>query len=197
MKLSIITPCSRPHNLPIIYSSILSMNTDNVEWIIVYDNMDVDERIWEYEENVPILQYRTNRLVGDNYASRQRNLGMEVASGDYLYFLDDDNLVHKLLYDKIDLYCGDNKIIIFNQLTKKHTIKNTNSEFKNRLLLGQFDTGQIAVPNHLNTRWDVDKSWMEETHYIKNLINEVGEDRFIFVDGIYTFYNYLRRFDLY
>ena len=119
MKLSIITPCSRPYNLPTIYSSILEMNSSDIEWIIVFDTIEIDKRILQYEKNVPIKLFRTFREEGDNYASRQRNVGIENATGDYLYFLDDDNLAHRYLYDKMNLYCDGDNILLFNQFTIK------------------------------------------------------------------------------
>lgn len=192
MRLSIITPCSRPYNLPTIYASISGMQSDNVEWIVVFDGDSIDERIRMYEKNVPIILLNCHREDGDNYASRQRNLGIDVATGDYLYFLDDDNVVHRRLYDKLcDFATGDN-IIIFNQFTFKGGRKKPINikSFKP----GQLDTGQFLVPRKYKTRWRNDRKILEEYDYIMDLIDEVGFDKFLWVDRLFTYRNYLRKY---
>lgn len=193
MELSIITPCSRPYNLPTIYSSILEMNTPNVEWLVIYDNIDIDKRILMYEKDVSIRLFKSLRQVGDNYASRQRNIGIENATGDYLYFLDDDNLVHNKLYEKIKLYGDGNKILIFNLFTRtmKRKIKKFNLSKHNPSTI---DTAQIVVPKKYKSRWRNDKKLIEEYDYIEDLRKEAGDENFLFVNKIFTYYNYLRRF---
>ncbi len=84
MLLSIITPCSRPYNLPTIYKSILDLKTDNVEWIVVFDGESVDKRILMYEQNIPIKLYNKVREIGDPMGGMLRNIGIEHADGDYL-----------------------------------------------------------------------------------------------------------------
>ena len=116
MILSIITPCTRVNNLPALYDGISKMGASyDVEWIIVYDSEFIDERILEYEENVPIKLYNVQRQEGDSTASRPRNLGIEKSSGEYLYFLDDDNLIYPKLLNKIRNYLDGESIIIVNQ----------------------------------------------------------------------------------
>lgn len=197
MMLSVITPCSRPLNLPTIYSSILNMNSNNVEWIIVFDNIELDERILSYETTIPIKLFKSIKQIGDNYASRQRNIGIENANGDYLYFLDDDNLVHKFLHKKIKSYSNGDNILIFNQFNQKlgRILKpDFNIQKMNK---GQIDTAQFVVPRKYNSRWRNDSKLIEEYDYLCDLINEVGYDKFKYVDKLYTFRNYLRRFDVY
>lgn len=191
MKLSIITPCSRPMNLPTIYQSILNMNTDNVEWIIVYDGK-IDNRILQYKDRVPIKLLELKRNPEDNYASMLRNKGIEKATGDYLYFLDDDNLVHHKLYEKLNLYGNGDNIIIFNIFTRNRERKIKNFDL-NKIKPGGIDTGQILVPRKYKTRWRNNRQYIEEHDYIQDLRKEVGDDQFRFIDRMYAYYNYLRR----
>lgn len=198
MKLTIITPCSRPYNLPSIYESILNMNSDDVEWIVVFDNIDIDYRILSYQENVPIKLFTSKRNEGDNYASRQRNVGINNSTGDYLYFLDDDNLVHKFLYNKINLYGNGDNVIIFNQFTKKIQRKFPEKiNIEDYLKKGKIDTAQFLVPRKYKTRWKHNRKMIEEWDYGLDLLDEIGIENFLYVDRLYTFYNYLRRFDMY
>ena len=195
MKLSIITPCSRPFNLPAIYSSILEMETDDVEWIIVYDNIDIDKRILMYEKNVKIKLFKSIREDGDNYASRQRNIGIENASGDYLYFLDDDNLAHRYLYSKMNIYGNGDNIITFNQFTIKWERKLSSFDIK-KFKITELDTAQFLVPRKYKSRWR-HRPLIEEYDYIMDLIEEVGYDKFFYIDRLYSYRNYLRRFNVY
>lgn len=196
MKLSIITPCSRPFNLPAIYSSILEMKSIDIEWIIVYDNIDIDERILMYEKDVKIRLFKSERQEGDNYASRQRNIGIENATGDYLYFLDDDNLAHRYLYAKMNLYGDGDNIITFNQFTIKLERKLNNFDIKD-FKITELDTAQFLVPRKYKSRWRHDKQLIEEYDYIMDLIGEVGYDKFFYIDRLYSYRNYLRRFNVY
>ena len=194
MKLSIITPCSRPLNLPTIYASILEMNEINVEWIIIYDSEHIDERILAYEKEVPITLLKQRR--GDGKGAMQRNAGLDVCSGDYIYFLDDDNLVHPMLYDRIRSYGEEDKILIFNQFDTK--FKRRIPKFDVSLLKpGYIDTAQIIVPKkYKHIKWTNVKRYAEEYEYLVDLIKEAGEDNVKWVNRLFSYRNYLRRYSL-
>ena len=194
MKLSIITPCTRPLNLPAIYASILQMNEVNVEWIIVYDLDDIDERILTYEDKVPITLLKERG--GFAYASNQRNAGLDVCSGDYIYFLDDDNLVHPMLFDRIRSYGEEDKILIFNQFNIKWERRTKFFNVKN-IKPFDIDTAQIIVPKkYKHVRWSNKRKYPEEYDYLVDLIKEVGEDNVKWVNKLFTYRNYLRRYSL-
>jgi len=194
MRLSIITPCSRPYNLPTIYKSILDLKTDNVEWIVVFDGESVDKRILMYEQNIPIKLYNKVREIGDPMGGMLRNIGIEHADGDYLYYLDDDNIIHPKLYDRICRYMDYNysKLIIFNQYSSKFT-RRINTLNINCIRNGYLDTAQFVVPKKCKTRWIKNVKRFEEIPYILNIIDEIGVDNVIWVDRLYTYRNYLRR----
>ena len=195
MKLSIITPCSRPLNLPSIYQSILDLKTDDVEWLIIYDGNNIDKRILQYEKNVKIRLFNLKRKEEDSTASMLRNMGIKNAKGDYLYFLDDDTLIHPLLYQKVCIYCKSDKLVIFNQwsINRKRRIKIFNL---NNLYSGYIDTAQFVVPNNLKSRWDNSIKYVDEYPYLKKVIKEMGKDNVIWVDRLYSYRNYLRRYSI-
>ena len=195
MKLSIITPCTRPLNLPAIYGSILEIGSDKIEWIIVYDSNEIDKRIKQYESFVPIIL--TNKKGGFAYASDQRNKGLELVNGKWIYYLDDDNLIHPILYG------DENKVLIFNQfsINRKRRIK----DFKlKNIKHGFIDTAQIIVPSKYKyVKWSnerakkINSSYaMEETDYLWALINEAGDHNIKFIDKIFAYRNYLRRYQV-
>lgn len=194
MKLSIITPCTRILNLPAIYASILQMNEVNVEWIIVYDSDFIDERILAYEDKVPITLLKEKG--GFAYASNQRNAGLDICSGDYIYFLDDDNLVHPMLYNRICRYGDERKILIFNQFSKKWDRRIKRFDLKS-ITPYYIDTAQIVVPkNYKHVKWSNIRKYPEEYDYLIDLMKEAGEDNIKWVDRIFTYRNYLKRYHL-
>lgn len=193
MKLTIITPCSRPLNLPAIYASILNMKQENVEWIIVYDSDEIDERIKMYESFVPIIL--TNKKRGNTNGSLQRNKALDIATGDFIYYLDDDNLVHEKLYEKIKSYGEKDKILIFNQFAtnRKRRIKIYHPKYIRK---GYIDTAQIIIPSKFKyVKWK-DKDYMEDHEYLLELIKEVGIKKIKFIDKLFSYRNYLRRYDV-
>jgi hypothetical protein len=98
VKITIITPCTRPCNLQRIFESI---NFDYIEeWIIVYDfNVLNPSKLENRFNHSKISEYYVGnqQSVSGNY---QRNYGLSKISNpeSYIYFLDDDNLVHPGLY---------------------------------------------------------------------------------------------------
>lgn len=192
MKFSIITPCTRIHNLPIIYKSIIDSKQD-IEWIIVYDSEKIDYKILEYQDIIPIRLFNIKSKDNDSTASRQRNLGLEKSTGDYLYYLDDDNILNFNLFYKIKNYLDNEKLIIVNQfsnINKSYRIKNFNPNH----IKGVIDTAQIIVPKkYKHIKWDNSEKYMDEAPYIEKLLKESNHN-YIFIDRGYSYYNFLRRY---
>jgi hypothetical protein len=98
IKITIITPCSRPENLKKLFESI---NFEFVsEWIICYDfNVLNPSSLSPRFDHPQISEYyvANDHSVSGNY---QRNYGLSKIKNEnvYLYFLDDDNIIHPDLY---------------------------------------------------------------------------------------------------
>jgi len=192
-KLSIITPCSRPYNLPTIYQSILDLNTDNIEWIVIFDG-EIDNRILQYKKNINIILLNKFREGENSYASSLRNEGLKYANGDYIYFLDDDNIIHHKLYKKLLLYKEDDKVLIFNQFSNKFNKRVINFDINNiypRLI----DTAQFIIPKkYQHIQWINNNEENDEYPYLLKIIKEFGPENIKYIDRVYTYRNYLRRF---
>ncbi len=72
-------------------SSCLATNYDNIEIIVVDDGSD-NKRIYE---ELTSLDHRIKVFTKENGGlASARNLGIQVASGDFISFVDDDDLIH-------------------------------------------------------------------------------------------------------
>ena len=92
MKLvNIITPCSRPENLEEIARSI---NFPKYRWIVVFDG--------PIPENRPV-QAECYSVVNKNSISgnAQRNFALDLVEDGWIYFNDDDTVIHPDLWDAI------------------------------------------------------------------------------------------------
>ena len=191
LLITLITPCIRPKNLPLILKSI---NFKHVcEWIIVYDTLKIstekqfdDPKISEY--------FHTSKGISGN---PQRNFALSIIKNKecYIYYLDDDN-IKKILIP--------NKIYTFNQITSVHetgikvstTLSNSKLRLKgNCIRLGYIDSamGLFYYPLVKDILWILDKydadGFYFEECYLKNKRN------FIYIDKNLCYYNELFRLE--
>ncbi len=191
IMLTVITPCMRISNLPFILSKLEELGT-KIEWVVIYDKNKVDkvdEKILIY----PAYNTKIKLLISDNDPStgnawKLRNIGMDNASGDYLYFLDDDNIPSKSLYYGVKNYMFKYDLIVFNQVRRgKELLANYHKNLDN------IDTAQFIVRNGLKSRWEPSSSYREERAYFSSLLNEVLEDKVVYLPVVLSYYNYLGR----
>jgi len=92
MKITIITSCTMPENLPKLYESIQFEHVH--KWIIIYDTSEGKEYTWRYKKDNRILEAECSELTCLGYA--QKNFALQFlskASGS-VYFLDDTTIMH-------------------------------------------------------------------------------------------------------
>ena len=94
MYLNIITPCSRPENLPTISQSIKeSIPEGKYRWIVVFD---ADEVPSEIPDNCEAYAIRNpESIVGH----AQRNYALDLIEKGLIYFNDDDTVIHPELWE--------------------------------------------------------------------------------------------------
>lgn len=101
----LIRTCNRPNVLRESLISIRNQTYPNIEVVIVEDGNDVSRNMIEDEfKDLNIVYKATVEKVGRCIAG---NLAMEIANGDYLNFLDDD-----------DLFFSDHIEVLINQILK-------------------------------------------------------------------------------
>lgn len=108
MFLNIITPCSRPENLHKISQSI-NIPKENYRWIVVCD-MDILPNKDLIPNNCEVYLHKE---IGSIVGHAQRNFALDLIEGGYIYFNDDDTIIHKDLWENIKNL--DNDFISFRQ----------------------------------------------------------------------------------
>lgn len=99
-KVTVVMPTfKRPEMLERALGSVFSQTYKNIEVIVVDDNgenEDYDEFYLEIEKKYPIRYVKNEKNIG---AALSRNIGIQLATGEYLTFLDDDDTYS---FDKIE-----------------------------------------------------------------------------------------------
>jgi len=109
--ITIITPCCRQKNIPFLFESIQFNKID--KWIIVYDTSKNREYKKIYENNPKILEvYCNDSGISGN---PQRNCGINLVDDGFIYFLDDDNIIHPEFWNISDTF-DSNYFYTFDQI---------------------------------------------------------------------------------
>jgi hypothetical protein len=96
MFINIITPCSRPQNLHTIAKSI-NIPRENYRWIVVFDSEELPSEELIPEECEAYAYKNVESISGNG----QRNYAIDKVERGYLYFNDDDTIMHKDLWESI------------------------------------------------------------------------------------------------
>jgi hypothetical protein len=151
MILNIITPCSRPENLKTIEESI-NIPREYFKWFIVFDNDEIPDCYIP-----PIAQAYCYKQKGSIVGHAQRNFALDLIDHGYIYFNDDDTVIHSMLWDRIEKNVINNThdFISFDQKEKsgKHRL------FGNNIKVDHIDSHNFIVHSQLcqNVRFDISK----------------------------------------
>jgi hypothetical protein len=138
IPITIITPCIRVINLQFLKESI---QFDRVcEWIIIYD-YPIEKKLFDDPKISEYFHTNPKSIVGND----QRNYALKRVKNEnsYIYFLDDDNLMHPGIFE-INLL--PNKIYTFDQ---------ENGLYGKRIKVNYIDTGMFLV-YYNNIQWKID-----------------------------------------
>lgn len=182
-KLTLITPCCRPNNLPKIMESLPFEHI--YKWVIVYDGKKVHPMIQRKARPHPQIQ-RATILKSGVCGNPERNFALDLIKKDtnvsFLYFLDDDNIVHPDLFPILPFFRRD-AFYTFNQHNRTR-----GDSFK----IGEIDTANYIVdyPFVGSHRWDPFYP-PADGKYIETIYHE-APSKWIFIDNDLAYYNHLR-----
>jgi glycosyltransferase involved in cell wall biosynthesis len=182
INLSIIIPFSRKLiNLDEIVKSVSNLNNTNLEIIIVTDtNKEEEVKNW-LPNNLNIKVYSTDEpsISGNNY----RNIGISHATGDWVYFLDDDNILHPNFNDLLEFMDKEKDVIFFSQIFASQKI---------RLIPVTIDVGGIDTAMFI-VKASVIKNhkWQEDAYVADGILaKELSAYNCQYIYTPYCFYNY-------
>ena len=176
--LTIITPCYRQANIPIIYNSIVFDKID--KWIIVYDTSK-DRKYNKLYDHPKILEVECN--IAGRAGHPQRNFGMSLVDDGFIYFLDDDNIIHPNFW-KIEI--TPEKFYTFDQIRKANDILKGN-----KIKLYFIDTAMFIVhKKHIgNIKW-LEYKYNADGYFICDIFYKNPESH-VYIDSTCSYYNYL------
>ena len=97
MKLTIITPCSRPGNLPRMKPGIDAGRVlIDIDWRVVFDTTVCS--CYPVTDGAIISGISVD---GSHFGNGQRNAGIDATREGWIYFLDDDNAIHPKFFQGI------------------------------------------------------------------------------------------------
>jgi len=201
IRLSIVTPCSRPDNLSAVAKSIKNHSNGlpfDVDWYIMFDGSVVEAEI--YELTVESLQpYKAYiNIITDLIANKksivgnaQRNHALDQITEGFVYFLDDDNLLHHNCLPMVNKVFKDHKYdksIICSQLDSEDQRRNIGAKFTKP---GSIDSAQYVVSNYQigPRRWSL-HNYAADGLFIQDIFKQHGQ-KVVFIDKINCFYNAL------
>jgi glycosyltransferase involved in cell wall biosynthesis len=209
-KVSIIVPIYNAEEyLSICLDSIVSQSYKNIE-IIAVDDKSTDNSLGLLNKYKEKHNYLKIKKVGKNSGvSHARNVGFDVCTGDYIFFIDSDDFIdkdaiEKLVYiamhenaDVVDTerlywYKKGSKLLTFTekkQLKDHFSIGNIHNDIRS-IVMPRYVTGKLYKKEVIgNIRFDENIRCYEDA-----LFNHQIKDKFTnYVYAKHVFYHYLQR----
>jgi hypothetical protein len=192
--LNIITPCHRRENLKDIYNSIPFDH--NVKWYICYDssNNKPKDKLFDGHPHITETDFDGSG-IGSISGNGQRNFLIDKISEGYVYFLDDDNLLHPELLETLILDHGGPWLYTFDQEVPDEIsgVRNNGIRKGAGVIKHRIDTAQFCIHRSLiqDIRWDLEK-YDADFFFLENIyLNHY--DKHVYASKVLSYYNKLRR----
>jgi glycosyltransferase involved in cell wall biosynthesis len=190
--ITIITPCTRENNLKLIEKSIFDQkskaNFVDINWIIVVDN-DIIAKLKDETLDANIIYYSDEDSISGN---EQRNKGLEFVKDGWVYFLDDDNILHPdfiEIFENTLLSNPKKKGFVFDQIFTTGEIRCLAKEENVRT--GYIDTAQFIIHRSIISELWKKNTYDADGYFISSIFNN-NKDGFVFINKSFCYYNWLR-----
>lgn len=189
---NIITPCVRKHNLEKIAASISHANLA-VTWLVILDQVALsteDALLKTNLEDISKHQVKLSAIKSSESVSgnAQRNHGLnQLNKQGYVYFVDDDNLIHPNFWNYTHLLDGTHGIIGHQLLADGQLRKAAGFH----VCPNKIDIAQCCFPMKLvgKNRW-IEKKYNADGLFASH-IHHLNTDKFIIIDDVIAYYNRL------
>jgi glycosyltransferase involved in cell wall biosynthesis len=185
----LITPSIRPNNLIKIRDSIKFEYIN--KWIIVYDGSKIAENPKLFANDCFSDKIEEHVYKGDGGSGNpQRNYALDLIKDmdTYLYYLDDDNIIHPHLYTLLSTL-EDNRMYTFDQQRPDNIFPYKTLLKGDNVALYNIDTAMMLIDYNLcrNIRWDAYK-YNADGLYITECY-EKNKNNWIYINKTMAFYN--------
>jgi hypothetical protein len=189
--LVVITPCCRPELLRYVYDSVrFSIVT---RWIVVFDADHVPRARLPAalldDSHVTLVAIQSNR---SRYGNAQRCLALQLArimypeDDPFIYFLDDDNVIHPSFYDLFQRFMQ--RRGVFYTFDQQRAWLTCSGRSCVRVMM---DTAMICLPLSFCPVWDPGAVYAEDYYFIQSVMKKYS-DRHVYLNQVGAYYNALQ-----
>lgn len=199
IKLNIITRCTRPDFLEKVKKSIFTTILFDIKWWVVFDTRVIKDIDADFLSNLQLLGGEAIFMRGENGDMAHSLLSkvIDKIQEGFIYFLDDDNILHENFYDTIHkkiIENPDKKGFIFSQKIsgKDFTGLDIREAKPENTRVQHIDMAQFLLKRDLigNERF-VSGDYKADGYFIEKIFKNNTED-FYFIDDVLCYYNYLK-----
>ena len=185
--ITIITPCYRQKNL---HDIIKSIHLNKIkEWIIIYDTTNNKKYTPCFQDEPKIREVECCDLGISGNA--QRNYGASLVSEGFIYFVDDDNIIHPHFWNLIDIfdieyfYTFDQKFFVTDPFRTA-----TNFVFKGEHpVVRKIDTSMFMVPVSMWIPWNVER-YDADGMFIEEVAHK-NPQQHRYIPEVASYYNFI------
>jgi len=199
IKLNIITRCTRPDQLKSIKDSIFRTILFDIKWWIVFDTRVVKDIDADFLSNLQLLGGEALYFRGEDgdFGHTLLSKTIDRITDGFIYFLDDDNLMHENFYDRIYKEIKDNpekRGFIFSQKIggRDWTGLDIREAKPENTRVQHIDMAQFLLSRDLigHVRF-VPGDYKADGYFIEKIYNENKND-FYFISEPLCYYNWLK-----
>jgi len=195
MDINIITRCTRPYNLIKIKESLLNNKKINIIWWIIFDTSvlkDIDVELLsmlnsdDFKINLRFLK-STPGACGYDLINQ---ILKEIDPNEWMYLLDDDNILHPNFSEVIGDIKTDKSVITFSQFVDKKDF--TGLEYRisipENMRFQGIDSAQILIKRSMVKEFALNYA---ADGILIDALYKSNPEEFLFIDKVISYYNFI------
>jgi glycosyltransferase involved in cell wall biosynthesis len=200
IELNIVTRCTRPQFLNQVKKSIFTTTIFDIKWWVVFDTRvikDIDATFLTELQSLGGKALFYEGVDGDMAHSLLSKVIDQIQTG-FIYFLDDDNILHENFYNKIHKSIKDNsekRGFIFSQKVDGRDFSGLDiREAKpENTKVQHIDMAQYLLHRTIigDERF-IPGDYKADGYFIEKIYN-LQPDEFVFIDEVLCYYNWLKK----
>jgi glycosyltransferase involved in cell wall biosynthesis len=199
-KFNIVTRCTRPHFLKTVKESIFKTIKFDIKWWVVFDTRvikDIDAEFLSELQSIGGTPLFFEGVEGD-FAHTLLSKTIDLIEDGFIYFLDDDNILHEDFWDEMSKAIKENpdkRGFIFHQKIggKDFTGLDIREGKPENTKVRHIDMAQFVLSRDLigEVRF-VPNDYIADGYLIEKIYRQSPDD-FFFIDKVLCYYNELKK----